>query len=206
MKSDSPRILLPSCLLLVAAACVPAIGAPDLNPVPTAPPVGLASPTPTSPPTAQPLSFVSATYTDEVNGFKLDYPADWSLQPNTAIGSRGSQAQLLSPGTTAETLAPGGTRLSITVYQWDPRHDLAAFVTQRRAAWDAGGSKLLSEAKGDLMDGRKAMDFVVEGPDGLKSYFLFTDLGEQYLQIAGEGDLALIGEIANTFRPLNFQP
>jgi hypothetical protein len=56
------------------------------------------------------------------------------------------------------------------------------------------------------MDGRKEMDFVVKTPDGLQAYFLFTTHGEQYLEIAGEGDLGLIQDIAHTLRPLNFQP
>jgi hypothetical protein len=197
------RILLSTSLLFAAfsfgcATSTPVVHAPE--------PTLEALPTQTSSPTAPPLSFTPNTYRDDVNGFELDYPAGWTIVPDAVIGSRGSQAQLLSPGSTAETLAEGGSRVSITIYQWDPKHDLAAFVTQRRTAWDGGGSKVLTESEGDLVDGRKAMDFVVQAPDGLQAFFLFTTLGERYLQIAGEGNLALVAEIANTFRPLGPTP
>jgi len=87
------------------------------------------------------------------------------------------------------------------VYNWDPINDLAAYVTQRKTAWESGASKIITEAKGDLADGRKEMHFIVESPVKLRSYFLFTTVGENYLQIAGEGDLALIDTIAHTLRP-----
>jgi hypothetical protein len=166
----------------------------------------MVTPTHTPPPTQVLLSFEPAAYRDEANNLTLDYPAGWSVEPNMQIGSRGSQAQLLSPGTTAEALAPGGSRLSITIYDWEPKNDLAAFVTGRRKAWEAGQSIILEESGGDLRDGRKAFEFILQGPDGTPAFFLFTTLGERYLQLAGEGDLALDQEVARTFRPLAAQP
>jgi hypothetical protein len=145
-------------------------------------------------------------YQDQINGFQLDYPAGWTVLPNTQIGPRGSQAQLLSPGATPQALAEGDTNLSVTVYLWDPKNDLAAYVTHRRTAWEGGGFTIVRESKGDLMDGRKEMDFVVRAPDGQPAYFLFTNLGENYLEIAGEGGISLVEEIAHTLRPLNFKP
>ena len=50
------------------------------------------------------------------------------------------------------------------------------------------------------------MDFIVQGADGARAFFLFTTLGDRYLEIAGEGDLTLIREVALTLRPLDYEP
>jgi hypothetical protein len=151
--------------------------------------------------TAQ-LSFTPATYIDESAGFELDYPAEWTLDPSSQIGVRGGQALLLSPGTTPETLADGGTRVSITTYIWDPKNDLDAYVAQRKVAWDASGFAIAREEQWQLADGRIAYVFVVQMPEE-PTFTLFTTIGDDYLQIGGDGDLALVEEIAYTLRPLN---
>ena len=137
--------------------------------------------------------------------------SSWTIQPTgLRIQIRSSapalqQAQLFSPGTTAEKVAPGGSRLSITVYQWDPKRDLVAYVAHRRSAWDASGFKVRDGSLAQLSDGRPASDFFVEAPDGVLAYFLLTTVGDQYLELAGEGDLALLESIAQTLRPLSTQ-
>jgi len=177
---------------------------PPTAPLPTI--ISVATVIPTVAPAIPTVSFVPAIYIDEVNGFELDYPSGWSLSPNTQIGSRGSQAGLYSPGATAERLPQGATRVNITVYLWDPKNDLAAYVEHRKTACEAGGSSIVTGAKGDLRDGRKEMHYTVQAPDGAQAFFLFTTLGEQYLEISGEGDLARIEEIARTLRPLGVTP
>ncbi len=107
---------------------------------------------------------------------------------------RGGQALLLSPGTTLETLAEGGTRVSITTYTWDPKNDLDAYVAQRKVAWDASGFAIEREERWQLADGRAASVFVVKTPEQ-PTFTLFTTIGEDYLQISGEGDAALVEEI-----------
>lgn len=148
------------------------------------------------------LSFTPATYIDESAGFELDYPADWTLDPSSQIGVRGGQALLLSPGTTLETLADGGTRVSITTYIWDPKNDLDAYVAQRKVAWDASGFAITREEQWQLADGRTAYVFTVNTPE-VPTFTLFTTVGEDYLQIAGDGNQALVEEIARTLRPIN---
>lgn len=205
------RLLLP-ILLLGLSACGPGAPGPAAEPAtqtpeaqaPTAP---APLPTNTPEPTAAPgLSFTAAPYRDEAAGFELDRPADWSLQPPASVGSRGTQALLLSPGSTLETLAAEGSRVAITVYAWEPRNDLAAYAAHRRTAWEASGFTFLSEASGRLADGRPAMTYVVQTSDGLRVFFQFTTVGEHYLEISGEGDLTLIEEVARTVRPLPAQP
>ena len=189
---------------LLPAACSPAAAAPTAD-VPTAV-VEVPSPTPTLVPTAVPLSFTPATYRAEAEGFELDYPSDWTAVPISVVGSRGSSGAVYSPGTTAEMLVAGGSRVGITVYSWDPKNDLATYVTHRKTAWDGGGFRLLGESSGDLADGRKYMSVVVQASDDKQAFFLFTTLGEQYLEVSGEGNLALVEEIAHTVRPLGFKP
>jgi len=182
----------------LVAACVPA--APVAQPVP---PAVEAAPTMPPPATEVVPAFEAAAYRDDANGFEFDYPADWSVDPNSVIGSRATQAVLLSPGSTAEALAEGGSRLTIVVYDWDPKGDLGAYVAQRRTAWDASGFKVMNGSLTALADGRPASDFFIEPPGGSLSYFLLTPVGDRYLQLAGEGDLALIETIARTLRTLN---
>lgn len=145
------------------------------------------------------LSFVPATYSDESAGVTLEYPADWSLDPSSVVGVRGAQALLASPGSSAETIADGGTRVSIMTYIWDPKNDLDAWVAQRKTAWDASGFTLAREEEWTLADGRAAKVFVVQAPDS-ESITLLTTAGEDYLQVTGEGDLALAEEILRTVR------
>lgn len=177
--------------------------APTMAPTPEPP-----TPTATSEPSAAPgaaatqLSFTPATYTDERAGFVLDYPATWTVDPSSQVGVRGGQALLLSPGTTLETLADGGTRVSITTYVWDPKNDLDAYVAQRKVAWAASGFAITREEKWSLADGRTAYVFVVKTPEQ-PTFTLLTTSGQDYLQIGGDGDSALVEEIAHTLRPLS---
>ena len=184
-------------ILFLFAGCAPTT--PMVQP--TLPAVEPAATLPPPTPGAA-LPFEPALYRDDANGFEFDYPADWSLDPNSVIGSRATQALLLSPGTTAEALAEAGSRLSIVVYDWEPKGDLAAYVAQRRLAWDSSGFKVMNGSMTALIDGRPASDFFIEPPGGSLSYFLLTPVGDRYLQLAGEGDLALIESIARTLRPV----
>ena len=189
--------VVPTVLATVLATVLPTT-APTTNPTPESVSV------PTTAPITQgtQLSFTAATYTDESAGFELDYPAEWTLDPSSQIGVRGAQALLLSPGTTLETLADGGARVGITTYVWDPKNDLDAYIAQRKIAWDASGFAISREEQWQLADGRAAYIFIVQTPEQ-PAFFLFTTVGEDYLQIGGDGNLPLIEEIAHTVRPLN---
>lgn len=60
---------------------------------------------------------------------------------------------------------------------------------------------MISEERWTLTDGREAAAFVVQGSDGSMGYFFFTTLGNRYLVLSGDGDLALLAEIAHSVRP-----
>ena len=188
----------------VAPTIAPTPEPPTVEAPTTEAPTAETASEPTSAPATEStlLSFTPATYTDESAGIALDYPAEWTLDPSSQVGVRGAQAVLLSPGTTLETLAEGGTRVSLITYIWDPKNDLDAYVAQRKVAWEASGFAITREEQRQLADGRAAYVFVINTPEQ-PSFTLFTTVGEDYLQISGDGDLALAEEIARTLRPLN---
>jgi hypothetical protein len=143
------------------------------------------------------------TYTDPANGFSFDYPAAWMLEPAT-FGTRAAGVQLTSwshpAGEIPPETPPGGSRLDVAVQLWDPKGDLAAFSQQRKSAWEASAITVVSEESLTLSGGRVARQFVVQGADGVQSYFLFTTLGDDYLVFSGSGDLALLSRIAQSLR------
>lgn len=196
---------------LVLAACSPAAtAAPSSVPTaePTEPPAASATSTEVPLPTATvapALSFEATTYTDSEAGFAFEYPASWTAEAPAGGGSRGSYAQFTSwahpPGGITEIPA-GGTVLQATVQLWDPKNDLQAFLAQRQGAWSASGITIVSQEELALPDGRPAASFVVQGSDGEQSYFFFTTLTDAYLVLSGDGDIALLAEIAGTLRML----
>lgn len=146
------------------------------------------------------LSYEAAIYLEEAAGIELSYPVDWSESPRQQIGERGAQAALLSPGSTLEQTAEGGARILLTTYTWDPKHDLEAYVAQRKLAWDASGFNVLREEVFTLEDGRQVMVFNVEVGSGSEAVFAFVTAGEDYLQISEEGDLDLCMEIIKSMK------
>lgn len=148
-------------------------------------------------------SFESRTYINETAGFALDYPAGWSVN-EAVVGSRGSQVQFLSSPDLAElAVLPGGaTRVSATLYQWDPKNDLAAFIANQKSAWDASGFTIMDEEPLTLELGLAATQFTVQTPDA-DVVFLIAALRDQYLVLSGEGNLELVKEVVRRVRPIS---
>ena len=174
---------------------VPALAAnTEPNPAPTE-----AAPNPKLPA----ASFESQTYINEEAGFALDYPAGWTVN-EVVIGPRGTQVQFLSSPEIADmaTLPEGETRVNATIYQWDPKNDLAAFIANQKSAWKASGFTVLEEEPLVLEMGLPAVRFTVQTPEA-NVVFLVTALEDQYLVLSGEGDLELVKEIIQRVRPIN---
>lgn len=150
----------------------------------------------------QELSFDPVEYFDEAAGIVMYHPADWTVLSRENVGDRGSQAALLSVGSTLEQVAEDGARITLVMYKWDPKNDLAAFVTQRETAWEASGFKFAREESFLMKDGREVVLYMVTVGEGSQALFAFTTAGEDYLQLAGEGDLALCKEIISTIQSL----
>lgn len=113
------------------------------------------------------------------------------------VGPRGRQVQFLSSAdlANAATLPEGATRVNATIYQWEPKNDLAAYVANRRTAWEASGLQMLEL-------GLPAVQFTVQTPEA-QAVFLFAALGDQYLELNGEGNLELVREIVGRVRPIS---
>lgn len=150
----------------------------------------------TATPLAPQLSFEAATYRDADAEFEFDYPAAW-VPDEQVFGPRGSGVQFMPSEDTS---------LTVMVTLWDPKNDLDAFVEQRRTGWSLSEATILSEEELTLAGDWRAVSFVVDGVDGIEAFFMFTTLGENYLQLSGTGDIDLLAEIARTIRPLDIGP
>ena len=148
-------------------------------------------------------SFESQPYINEAAGFALDIPLGWTVK-EVAVGPRGTQLQFLSAPELADmaTLPEGAARVNATIYQWDPRNDLAAFVANQKTAWDASGFAILEEEEMVLELGLPAVQLVVQTPEA-NVVFLIAALGDQYLVLSGEGNLELVKEIVGRVRPIS---
>jgi hypothetical protein len=147
--------------------------------------------------------FDAQVYVNEEAGFALDYPTGWTVN-EMVVGSRGTEIQFLSSPDLAEaaTIPEGETRLSATIYQWDPKNDLAAYVQHMKDAWTGSGFTIHDEQNLTLELGLPAALFTVQTPDAQVVY-LVTALQDQYLVIAGEGDLDLVKLIVERLRPIS---
>jgi hypothetical protein len=192
------RFLLLMIFVMILAACQPVIE----TGVPTIPAATEALTTaPTLAPTQEAtirLSYSAIRFEDQEGKFTFDYPDTWTAEPEQVIGDRGSQQLLLSPGSTLETLANGGSRITLARYNWDPKNDLSARVTMRKTAWEASGLKILDESTRELADGRAVVDLLMETSDKQQVLFSLTTIGERYLEIIFEGDMVLGKEILST--------
>jgi hypothetical protein len=200
--------------MTLLSACMRAPGNTTLEPVQTDVPATVSVSTDTSIPVipsdtvAAPnpklpaASFEAQTYVNEEVGFALDYPAGWTV--NEQIGPRGTQVQFLSSPELAEavTLPEGAARVNATIYQWEPKNDLAAFVANQKTAWEASGVTILEEKQLVLELGLPAVRFHVQAPDA-DLIFLIAAVGDQYLVLSGEGNMELVKEIVERVRPIS---
>jgi len=197
------RFLLLLVLVLTLAACQPVVE----TAVPT---IAVATRLPTSAPTLTPtqeatvqISYSAIRFEDLEGKFTFDYPDTWTAELEQVIGDRGSQQLLLSPGSTLEMLAEGGSRIILARYNWDPKNDLAARVTMRKTAWDASGFVILEESTRELEYGRAVVDLLMETPDKQQVLVSLTTIGERYLEIVAEGDIELAKEILSTLASIS---
>jgi hypothetical protein len=154
------------------------------------PPTEAPTSAPTDTPAPPQLSFEAVTYQDKEAGFAFEYPSDWGIG-YTENQSRGKIVQLQDAS---------GPRLDIVVLLWDPKHDLPAFVEVRKIAWESSGITIQQEGSVTLTSGQEAEYYIVEGQDGDQGFFFFSTLGDRYLQLSGNDDVALMEEIAGTVR------
>lgn len=147
-------------------------------------------------------SFESQLYFNETVGFALDYPVGWTAQ-ETLAGERGTQVTFASSSDLvgAAEVPVGASRVNLTIYDWDPKNDLTAYVDKTKTAWQASGFEIMEEQPLTLDLGLPAVQFTVRTPD-LPTPFLIAAVGDKYLVLSGEGDLALVYEIMIRLRPI----
>lgn len=193
------RFLLLVMVFSTLAACSPAHTTMEPIAEPTA---GIVLPTPTT--EAIPaLSFTPSLFEDSEGKIGFQYPSDWTVIPEQAIGDRGAQTVFLSQGSSIEILANGGSRVVLLKFAWDPKNDLSAWVTQRKQAWDASGFVIQDESTRELADGRAVVSLQMKAPDGEELLYNLTTIGDRYLEINASGDLVLCREILATLKSLD---
>ena len=161
-------IIFVSVMLLATCSAPGTAPTPVQTDVPALPANTEPAPTPTEAapnPKLPAASFEAATYINEEAGFALDYPAGWTVN-EVVVGDRGKQVQFLSTPDIAEmaALPEGETRVNATIYQWDPKNALAAFVANQKSAWEASGFTVLEEEQLVLELGLPAVKFTVQTP------------------------------------------
>lgn len=199
-------IIFVSVMLLATCSAPNAIATQVQTDVPSLPSNTEPAPAPTEAapnPKLPAASFESQPYINEEAGFALDYPTGWTVN-EVVVGPRGTQVQFLSSPELAEMaeLPEGATRVNATLYQWDPKNDLAAFATNQKTAWEASGFTILEEEQLVLELGLPAVRFNVQTPE-TNMVFLVTTLEGQYLVLSGEGNLDLVKEIVQRLRPIS---
>ncbi len=186
-------------LTLALTACAPTVPVieqptPTLSPEPGPPaePTSTAVPTLEAPAEKVPaLPVESLTYADETFGLLIDFPAGWIIGEPMILGERASQTVIASPDKANQVL--------VTIYNWDPKNDLKAYADHRKLAWDASGFAIDSENEWVLDNGQGVMAYIVKTPEQ-QAFFAFAVAGDRYLEFSGNGDLALIEQIALTLR------
>ena len=195
-------------IMLMTAACAPAATSIPIDSVvmpATEEPAARSAPT--EPPAVNlklpAASFESQTYINEEVGFALDYPAGWTVT-ETVVGDRGTQIQFLSAPEIADMaiLPENAARITATVYQWEPKNDLAAYIVTWKTAWESSGFTVVEELPLVLDLGLNAVQFELKTPDS-SAVVLITTLGDQYLVLSGEGNLNLVKEIVQRLRPIS---
>ena len=199
-------IIFVSVMLLATCSAPGGMPEPVETDVPALPANTESAPAPTEAapnPKLPAASFESQTYINETAGFALDYPAGWTVN-EVVVGPRGTQVQFLSSPELAEmaALPEGATRVNATIYQWDPKNDLAAFVANQKNAREASGFTIIEEEQLVFELGLPAVRFSVQTPEA-NLVFLIAALEDQYLVLSGEGDLELVREIVQRLRPIS---
>ena len=186
------KYILPLLLVLSLAACSS----------PAAAPTATASATETATPEAAALPFTPATYRDDLNGFELDYPAEWNIIGGESQ-SRGSYVQIVSwqqEGSGFDAIPEGGSVLQIALYAWDPVGDLDARVQMRRDNFLASGNTILEEGTLTLPSGVTVFRVLLQATDGSQAIVYLGVVADLYLELSGNGDIPILDASLATLR------
>lgn len=178
----------------------PSPGEPTL--APTLPP---AETTPTTPAEVDTLQMT--TYTDDVAGFSIDYPADWFIEASAAANAEQAFAyaisiatwDLLNPptpgGKDLNTMPEGATKIDVAVTK--QATTLEEAVAQQEQ--NESGSPILARKDVTLAGGLPAVILDIEGFAG-PTRTLITVLNGNIIYVSGYGELENFEAIALTLR------
>lgn len=198
-------IVLSACGTLPGAEATPVVSSATAPARETAAPSLTVAPSAAAAPNSKlpAASFESRTYINEEAGFALEYPAGWTVN-EMVVGPRATQIEFLSAPEVADmpVVPEGATRLNATIYRWNPKNDLAAYIANWKTSWEASGFTVLEEEQLVLELGLPAVQYTIQTPDA-NVVFLVTALEDRYLVLSGEGDLELVKEIVQRVRPIS---
>jgi hypothetical protein len=187
------------------------------TPVPSVLPTGGTLPTPEStlpPVQSEPLpttenlpATTMVTYTDEVAGFSLDYPADWFIDASATSNAQQAFAYSVSiatwdlrnplpPGGKGSNGIPtGGTKIDVGVV----KQSMTLEEALAQPSQNESGSPVLARKDVTLANGLSGVILDFEGPAG-PVRTLITVLNGNVIYVSGYGDLEQFESIALTLR------
>lgn len=151
---------------------------------------------------ANQLNFASELFRIDAIGLELQHPQGWMVD-EIVLGSRAYAVNLTSwqyPAGQFEEVPEGESILSVTVYQWDPKGDLDAYIQTRLIdVWAVSGIQITREEEWLLGGDHRAVAYTIRNEVTRdEAFFLATLAGDDYLVLSGSGDLPLLEEIART--------
>jgi hypothetical protein len=148
-------------------------------------------------------SFEAVVYTDPAGRFEISYPAGWMVDDSQMVaGSRGGYIQFSSfehPEGGINEIPEGESVLQLATYLWDPVGDHEARLQMRLGNFLSSGNTILEEADFVFRNGQVGTRLLVLDTNGEESVVVLAVMGDEYLEISGFGDIALIDEIISTF-------
>ena len=190
-------LLLTFVLLLSACAAAPST---PRSPGTKLPAQALSTVGPTLSPTENAPAMT--TYTDDIAGFALDYPAGWSLETSVLVHAAEVSNYSISisswdmnnpPPTGANGLPGDGTKFDVTVVK--DATTLEAAVEQVRQS----GTPILAQKDVTLSNGVPAIILDIEGFAGL-AHMLISIINGNYIYVTGYGHLEYFEPVALSLR------
>lgn len=191
-------------LLFLLGACNLPVATPDPTDLP--PEIVIASATPlvatVAATEASELPFEAQTYRDEANGFAIEVPASWNFLGGESQ-SRGGYVQFASwqlENGVFDFIPEGQSLLQIAINLWEPQYDLDARFAMRRQNFLGSGNLILEEEELLLAGDVRVMRLLLESTDGEQSLIFLSELGADYLELSGNGDIAILEAAMRSLR------
>lgn len=151
--------------------------------------------------TEEPALQLSKSYEDAGLGFVFNYPGNWAVayQENQ---SRGGYFQFtrvdFQPDPNAGGLPEKEILMQVSLLNWEPKGDLAAYLEMRRGAWDSSGVEILSEEYWHWNEDVPAVTLTLRAIGGNESVVVLITVGDRYLSLSAGGNFQVVKAIARS--------